>query len=98
VGGKPVRRSTGKAVDGLPVSPRADKCGWPRRSRISRTSTGPTADDRSSDGGVYRQYAIVSEGHLHDAARKLAALERATGTFSGTFSPSGTETRQVTVR
>jgi hypothetical protein len=25
VGGKPVRRSTGKAVDGLPVSPRADK-------------------------------------------------------------------------
>lgn len=47
---------------------------------------------------VYRRYAIVSEGDLHDAARKLAALERAPGTFTGTFSPSSTEARQATVR
>jgi integrase len=44
---------------------------------------------------VYRRYAIVSEGDLRDAARKLAAIDRGTSNGSGLGSHPGHELEGV---
>lgn len=38
---------------------------------------------------VFERYDIVSEGDLTDAARKLDAVTKLTGTITGTVAPKG---------